>query len=391
MKVTSDPPTIASKNPDVRVSESIEALVTRLLDKEASQRFQKAQEILEAIENARMGEALTEAPMGRYKLTPLGTPASARYRASLASVPREPASSADLGQGVGRFAETRAQMTAWARGVREKLPGVLARTPPMLLVTGASVAALLLLLVSFAIVGGTRSDSGPANSASGAPSPPLLRKLFVPPTASPAVVASASVQGTSALEELSTRFSEDPAVWRALARAYTRDKRGADAMRAVGKLVALNERSADDDEVVEAITAAAQGPAESSDAAFALMESGLGAKGPDLLYDLSTTKGLSPRTTARVKQTLAKADVKARMSPALSIAIDLKNASGCEAKRALLPRAKELGDTRVLGSLRSLAVPRGCGFLGLGDCWSCMRRDNALGATVAAIEDRTGK
>jgi hypothetical protein len=29
--------------------------------------------------------------------------------------------------------------------------------------------------------------------------------------------------------------------------------------------------------------------------------------------------------------------------------------------------------------------------LGLGDCWSCMRRDNALGAAIAAIEDRTGK
>jgi hypothetical protein len=56
-----------------------------------------------------------------------------------------------------------------------------------------------------------------------------------------------------------------------------------------------------------------------------------------------------------------------------------------------VPRAKEHGDSRVLGTLRSLNVPRGCGFLGLGDCWSCMRRDNALGAAIAAIEDRTGK
>jgi tRNA A-37 threonylcarbamoyl transferase component Bud32 len=392
MKVTSDPPTLASKNPDVRVTEAVEGLVTRLLDKEAEKRFQAAQDVLEAIENGRMGEARTEAPMGRYHLTPLGTPGSARYRASLASVPREPVSSLDLGPGAGRFAETRAQMTAWARGVREKLPGVLARTPPWLLVAGASVAVLLLVLVSFAMLGGTRSDLGSSNAPSaGAASPPLLKKLFVPAMAPPAAVSSASTQGASALEELSTRFSEDPSVWRALARTYTKEKRGADAMRAVAKLVALSERSADDDEVVEAITSAAQGPAESSDAAFALLESGLGQKGPDLLYDLSTTKGLSPRTLARVKQTLAKADVKGRMSPALSIAIDLKNAGGCETKRALLPRAKEHGDSRVLGTLRSLNVPRGCGFLGLGDCWSCMRRDNALGAAIAAIEDRAGK
>ena len=180
-------------------------------------------------------------------------------------------------------------------------------------------------------------------------------------------------------------------MWRALVRSYTKEKRGADAMRAVVKLVALNDRAVDDDDVVEAITSAAQGPAESSDAAFTMMESGLGTKGPDILYDLSTTKGLTPRTASRVKQTLAKPEVKSRMSPALAVAIDVKNASGCEAKRALLSRAKEQGDSRVLGSLRAYLAPRGCGFLGLGDCWSCMRRDNALGSTIAAIEERTTK
>ena len=36
-------------------------------------------------------------------------------------------------------------------------------------------------------------------------------------------------------------------------------------------------------------------------------------------------------------------------------------------------------------------VGKGCGFLGLGDCWSCLRSDNALGATIAAIEERKAK
>ena len=175
-------------------------------------------------------------------------------------------------------------------------------------------------------------------------------------------------------------------------RAYTKDKHGADAMRAVAKLVGLNERAADEDEVVDAITAAAQGPAESADAAFSLLQdSGLGAKGADILYDLSITKGLSPRTLTRVKQTLAKQEIKSRMSPALQVVIDLKNASGCEAKRAVLPRAKESGDARALVALRGMMAAKGCGFLGLGDCWGCLRRDGALGATITAIEERTGK
>jgi eukaryotic-like serine/threonine-protein kinase len=389
MKVTSDPPTLATKNPNARVPDSVEALVRRMLDKEAANRFQDAREILDAIENGRMGEARTEAPMGRLNLTP--TPGAARYRASLASVPRAQVSSADWVPGAGRFAEKRAQMTAWVRGAREKLPGALARVPPLGLIAGAAVAMLLLLLVSFAILGSSSRSTVSSTDGSAAPPPPLFKKLFVPATAPPEVLATASTQGTTALEELSTRFPEDPAVWRALVRSYTKDKRGADAMRAVGKLVGLNERAADDEDVVDAVTAAAQGPAEASDAAFAMMEGGLGTKGPDLLYDLSTTKGLSPRTLARVKQALAKSDVKGRMSPALSVAIELRGASGCEAKRAVLPRAKEQGDARVLGSLRTLQSPRGCGFLGLGDCWGCMRRDNVLGATIAAIEERTAK
>jgi hypothetical protein len=139
------------------------------------------------------------------------------------------------------------------------------------------------------------------------------------------------------------------------------------------------------------VKSAIQGPTESADAAFALMESGLGTKGPDLLYDLSTTKGLASRALTRVKQALVKPDVKARMSPALALVVEFRAATSCESKKALLGRAKEQGDGRLLASLRTLQVPKGCGFLGLADCWSCMRRDNALGAAMAAIEERAGK
>jgi len=392
MKVTSDPPTMASKNSEVQVPESIELIVRRLLDKEAANRFQDAREILDALESERLGEAKTEAQMGRLNLTPLGTPVAVGYRASLASVARGRAASADFGPWGGRFAEKRAQMMGWARGARAKLPGALSRLPPLALLGGmALVAATPVVLAVMLLRGsGQRRDPSTSDSAE-VPGPALLKKLFVPATASADALANATIQGTAALEELSTKFPEDPAAWRALARAYTKDKRGADAMRAVTKLIEYNERAVDDEFVSEAVIAAAQGPAESADAAFALMESGLGTKGPDLLHELSTTKGVPTRTLTRVKQTLAKADVKAHMSPALSVAIDMRSASGCEAKRALLSRAKEQGDTRVLGSLRGLVASRGCGFLGLGDCWSCLRRDNALGSAIAAVEERSAK
>ncbi|HEX9297263.1 MAG TPA: hypothetical protein VF881_15585, partial [Polyangiaceae bacterium] len=77
--------------------------------------------------------------------------------------------------------------------------------------------------------------------------------------------------------------------------------------------------------------------------------------------------------------------------PALMVLVDLRSANSCEAKKALLPRAKENGDERVLPVLRKLQNAQGCGFLGLSECWGCLHRDNALGTTIEAIEERTKK
>jgi eukaryotic-like serine/threonine-protein kinase len=262
--------------------------------------------------------------------------------------------------------------------------------PSIVLVAGGGLLLLLLFIAGVALLRGseptTTTSSGPTTGTV------LIAPRKPPRALAPSdALAAAEAAGSTAVSELATRFPEDAAVWRALVRAYTSEKRGTDAVRAIPKLVAVSDRAVDDQDVEDALKAAVQGPTESADAAFALMESGLGTKGPDLLYDLSTTKGLSPKALARAKQTLVKPDVKARMSPALAVIVDLRAATGCEAKKALLQRAKEHGDERILSVLKGLQVPKGCGFLGLSDCWMCMRRDNALGATIAAIEDRSGR
>jgi serine/threonine-protein kinase len=267
---------------------------------------------------------------------------------------------------------------------------VLLQVPPIVLVAAGGFFLLLLFIAGVALLQGP--SQGPASSSG-----PLTGVVESAPTkpapllAPSEMLASAEAAGSTSLSELTARFPEDPAAWHALVRAYTAEKRGTDAMHAVTKLLAVNERAAEDEDVQEAVKAAVQGPPESADAAFALLESGLGSKGPDFLYDLSTSKGLSSRALARVKQTLAKPDVKARMSPALGLVMEFRGASSCETKKSLLGRAKEQGDARLLASLRTLQASKGCGFLGLGDCWSCLRRDNALGAAIAAIEERTGK
>jgi len=214
----------------------------------------------------------------------------------------------------------------------------------------------------------------------------------LPPSTAPAeTLAAAVLSGAPALEELATKFPDDPAVWRALVRTSTKDKRGVDAMRALTKLLALQESASDEDDTREALAAAAGGAPEASSAAFTLMETGMGAKGPDVMFDLLTQKGTAPRVVQRIKQSLAKAETKARTSPGLALLLDFRNASSCDAKKALLPRVKEQGDGRMLPTLRSMQAGKGCGFLGLGDCWSCMRRDGALAAAHSALEERERK
>jgi len=394
MKVTSDPPALASKNATVEVPASVEAVVLRLLDKEAKSRFQDARELLDALRACTFGDASDERPVSLVNTTPLSKAATLRQAVSARAI-------SPFGPGVAvaeTIATSAASDTEPTRGalmralppIAAKIRGALSHTPPIVLVAGGGFLLLLLFIAGVALLRG--SDAPPGTS--GGPSTGAV--LTAPWKSAPALapsdaIAAAEAAGSTALSELTTRFPEDPSVWRALIRAHTSEKRGVDAVRAVAKLVSVSERAVEDQDVEEALKAAVQGPTESADAAFALMENGLGAKGPDLLYDLSTTKGLAPKALTRVKQSLVKPDVKARMSPALAVVVELRAATSCEAKKALLSRAKEQGDERILSALKAMQVPKGCGFLGLSDCWACMRRDNALGATIAAIEDRSGK
>jgi serine/threonine-protein kinase len=396
LKVTSDPPATASKNPSVQVPASIEAVVRCLLDKEAKSRFQDARELLDALEACASDASTNDAPASRLTTTPRGRASSLGQATSPRAVPSPFAPHAAMAETIAAgssASDTQPNRAATHPAVAiavAKIRELIAHVPPIVLVAGGGFLLLLLFIAGIALLRGPSPAANALGAAPAGASEPANSKP--PPALAPAdALTAAEAAGSVALGELAARFPEDPAVWRALMRAHTAEKRGADAMRAVAKLVLVNERATEDEDVEDAIKAAVQGPIESADAALALMESGLGSKGPDLLFDLSTTKGLSTRALTRVKQALAKPDVKSRMSPGLALVIEFRAASSCEAKKALLGRAKDQGDGRLLTSLRPLQTPKGCGFLGLGDCWSCMRRDNALGAAIAAIEERSGK
>jgi eukaryotic-like serine/threonine-protein kinase len=355
MKVTSDAPSLSAKKPDVRVGPAVEQMVHRLLEKEATKRFQDAREVGDAIEKARVVEAKTELPT------------------------RVPA-------GLGQITDRAGAALGWmAKRFR-----VLPRIPPVVAaVVAGALFAVAVVLVVIAMRGGTVKTTAGDGGETAAPRS-FIEKMVGPKAASSAELAAAVAIGPEALQDLSKRYERDPAVLRALVKLQMSQKLGAEAMSTIARLADLDGKAIDDD-VQDAIFAAAQGQADAADAAFVLLENKLGAKGAELLYDLSMTKGVNARTASRAKQSLAKPDVRDNIGPALKVALDLKGAKGCEAKRALLPRLKTDGDERSLAVLRPMQDSRGCGFMGFADCWPCLHRDGQLTATIAEIAERVGK
>jgi hypothetical protein len=99
----------------------------------------------------------------------------------------------------------------------------------------------------------------------------------------------------------------------------------------------------------------------------------------------------SPQLAKRATRSLAKPEVRAKASPATGVLLDMKAAKNCAAKKDVLARAKSDGDARMLPVLASMKEQRGCGFMGMRDCWPCLRKDTALDDTIAGIQARGNK
>lgn len=95
--------------------------------------------------------------------------------------------------------------------------------------------------------------------------------------------------------------------------------------------------------------------------------------GPDLLYDVWVgTKGRN-ETTTLAEELVRTKEFRSKASPALGVALDLRNLEDCESAKELLPKAAEHGDRRSLHLLGKLVSKRGCGPQKRDDCYACLR------------------
>jgi serine/threonine-protein kinase len=415
MHVTARVPPFVERCPEALVPPEVEAIVMRLMKKEADDRFADAKELMEAlaqvtgllVERGRieprlsavslLGSQSTSSP----NLKPLVSPTSAREGAAGskrgAPNPSAQVTISPLG-GRAPLASVDARVNSESGAIRLPNPESRGgRFAPVI----ATVLAILSLMVVIAVVMGGRGPKKAGAAADGAAS--IANAAADQPGSSEdddrIKAALASIDKGDYGTGIATLTTLEPAdmgradVHRALLKAYLATSATADAMREAGLLVKTEPGSATDPKLLEEVRNAALAGGPAADEAFALLESSLGSAGPDILYDLvyTTLAQQYPAAAKRASRALASPDVKTRFNAGLAVAMDLRVANTCEKVKALLPRASDQGGSRALAVLKAYVPNRGCGFLGTRDCWPCIHKDGSLAKAIAAVEDRTAK
>lgn len=407
-------PPMRERSPSVGVPPAVEAVVRRLLEKSASDRYATAREAISALEAAVQdagadGAARALAPSSAELAPPsavnpwasgdesaatvlpsAGLTASLATAAPLAATATTAAtgSTADRASPSAGLPPALADALRRARATLEaahaKLPAALSGVPPVALAVAAGAVALTLLVALVLVVGVAlrRPTSARHVSTPGSASTATAR---APERLDDARLREATAKGIEAVAPLAREFPRDPRVPRAELTLHLAAHRGAEAMEVLARLLALDPDAAKGAEARAALDEALGGSPEAQAAAFALLEGPMGEAGVDRLLERAAQPG---PLKARCLQSLAKPEVRAHASPAANVALGLREAKSCEARRGLLEAARDHGDERSLAHLRPLTYTRGCGFLGTGDCWRCLRGDKRLDEAIKAIEAR---
>ena len=392
MQVTAPVPAMIVKCADCNVPLDVEVLVGRLLAKEATQRIGDARDVIEGI-----GAILTQLSNAgridaRYAPPPLsGFATNPGLTSGIALPPPD----------LANLATNRAPTTEPPKG--EGLLGGRA----WIVAVGAGVVGLIVLITAVVFVfkgrekGTAQPDaSGIVTSAEGGAGrfndPPLDDRVN---EAIGMIDRGDYGSGIKKLEELGETVQPREDVHRALLNAYSSTDRPKEAMREAGLVLKTNPNIALRDEVklrVEIRDTALKegskepGPKAAVDEAFALLESQMGTIGWDDLYDIGYGQSGTqyPKAAARARTSLGKGE-RAKMSPALQIAMDLHTAGQTCAAKNQLERAQKEGDERSLVLMKQLSTAhliKQNGFRKT-DLLACLH-DGQLARAIVALEER---
>jgi serine/threonine protein kinase len=394
MHVTAPIPRMSERAPDANIPPEIEAVITRLLSKEATARHQDAKELIEELDTvatllAERGRISDPFPAQSAVVARRASMADSGPRSAMATNPTVSAQHQGMASLVG--ASVGNGLKAWSPWTPRKIAAVIA----------AAVGAVGLVVVGVVVLGSMHEGPAPSSLStmpSGVPTGSTSPPPPPPPDPSADAVVSAA-QGkiekgdfATATDELLAIEKSDPQradVHMLLERAYTGVRNTPAAMHEVGLWLAADPGAVTDIHLQEDVRNAAL-VHETQDEAFSLLETKMGMRGIDIVFDIAygaSGRGY-PQAAARARHELDMPDVRKRASPALATLIAFREAKTCDQKHALLDAVRDKGDARLVSELKPYESTRGCGFLGRSDCAPCMHRDHLLEEAKQAILER---
>jgi serine/threonine-protein kinase len=382
MHRTEPVPAIAARS-GVDVPPEIEAVAQKLLAKTQEERFQRADEVLKALDAADAsisGELPADEPI---------EPEPISLSVAGAAPPRSLPRFEDVAEGtpepsVTEEAVEAAAPRAAARQVTKAPAAPRKKTPWLALgaVAAAGIGAVVVVrsgLLSTSDTGHAPRRSATASAASAPPVASAPRRSAEPSATPPPPTPTVTATAVGGL---------DAEAWVRIVRQAPTSK---DYTKAIEGLLALAEldptalapvdmRQA----AVEIVVAASNDRAKGAALVKALSER-FGSDGVDALYDLVTTRGGS-HAAGIATPMLQKAEVRARGTPALRAALELREAP-CSDKPAVLERVKADGDERTLAIVSSIRAAE-CDA-SAGEC--CLRENPAVEVAARELADRLKK
>jgi hypothetical protein len=114
----------------------------------------------------------------------------------------------------------------------------------------------------------------------------------------------------------------------------------------------------------------------------------MGERGVNILFSAWADTARRSPTSALAQRYLEEEKVLQKASPAVRLALALRETHSCEATRKLLEDARQFGDTRSLRPMAKLRAVKGCGRAEASDCYPCLRQDSLLEDAILASAKR---
>jgi hypothetical protein len=287
------------------------------------------------------------------------------------------------------FAAALAQRVRFAGG---EVPLWSLVTPLVLLVAlGTAFAAAAVTSAADPSVTKAALKPSPEPSASAVPLAPAPAPSLTPTAEDkpkvPSVLERAALGDDAAVKELSAKPAADLRVEEAIALSLGQGAENIRAARALRDRVEHDPGLIKDQEVLTQLRHYADDPETARDA-LASMANVPGPISADLIYEVWTATSSRTTATDLARALIYSKEVRAKASPALAAALDLREANSCEKTRDLLDRVSADGDRRAFHLLGKLTRKYGCGANKRADCYACLRTGTDLEAVMKAVKAR---